>query len=104
MKSGGQGWKKDFCIIAALGLLTPEGPKGPAGSACPSTSASSLWCPPLLTMLCHTEIPAVPRRAQLSPASGPWLMLFPLPRAPLACLAPSHPTGFSWKIDLFIFF
>ena len=61
----------------SFGLLTTEGPTGPAGSACLSASLSS----PLLTLLSHTELPAVPQTAKFFPASVPWLVLFPLPRA-----------------------
>ena len=52
----------------------------------------------------HTELPAVPKIADLFPASGPWLVLFPLPRALLhlsVWLAPSHPSCFTLRRAFF---
>lgn len=63
-----------------------EGLKGFAGSARLSTAPKSTLLTPLLTMLSHTELPTVPQTAELFPASGPWLVLFLLPRTLLYLL------------------
>ena len=40
-----------FLFVVALGLLSTEGPKGPAGSTCLSTTPNSSLLSPLLAML-----------------------------------------------------